>query len=71
MRTAPLLLLHGDADREVPATQSRDLTHALVEAGVEAEFAAVPGAAHVFVGADPTPVVARTAAYFAERLAAG
>jgi len=65
---APMLLLHGDADALVPMANSSGLVDALTAVGVEAEFSAVPGAAHVFDGVDPSPVVARTTAYFAARL---
>ncbi|GAA1828479.1 hypothetical protein GCM10009750_10080 [Agromyces salentinus] len=64
---APMLLLHGDADG-MGMEHSSDLVEALTAAGVEAEFSPVAGADHVFAGVDPAPVVAATAAYFAERL---
>lgn len=66
---APMLLFHGDADGLSPA-HSSTLAAALNAVGVEAEFVSVPGADHVFVGGDPAPVVARTAAFFSERLGA-
>ena len=61
---------HGDSDTEVPSEHSRQLVGRLLAAGREAELMLVPGAGHVFAGADPTPVVARTVAFFANRLGA-
>ncbi len=68
---APMLLLHGDADREVPLEHSEILARALAAAGAEVELVAVPGAGHVFTGIDPSPVVARTVAFLSERLGTG
>ncbi|THG33811.1 alpha/beta hydrolase [Glaciibacter flavus] len=67
---APALYIHGDSDTEVPSEHSRQLVGRLLAAGREAELMLVPGAGHVFAGADPTPVVARTVAFFADRLGA-
>ncbi|MFF2372378.1 alpha/beta hydrolase fold domain-containing protein [Agromyces sp. NPDC058110] len=67
---APMLLLHGDADDTVTTSNSSDLADELVDAGADATFEAVPGAGHVFAGADPSAAVARTAEFFAARLGA-
>lgn len=69
-QAAPMLLLHGDADEQLSMTHSSDLVVALTAAGVAAQFEVVPGAGHVFEGADPAPVVARTAEFFSDRLEA-
>ena len=66
---APMLLFHGDADG-MPMSNSSELVDALVAAGVDARFEAVPGAGHVFAGVDPAPVVARTVAFLVDRLGA-
>jgi carboxymethylenebutenolidase len=63
---APVLLQHGDADRNVPVEQSRLLHRALVAAGKTVELATYPGADHLFdftLGpeARPHPEAARTA----------
>jgi len=42
----PFLLLHGDADPQVPVDQSRRLHAALRDAGVTAELHVLPGAGH-------------------------
>lgn len=42
----PLLLLHGDADRDVPPSQSQEFYRALRDLGREVEFVRYPGAAH-------------------------
>jgi acetyl esterase/lipase len=64
----PFLLIHGEADRVVPFEQSVELQRRLVEAGVRAELVAVPGADHVFLGADPVPLIDQAVAFFAEYL---
>jgi len=47
----PFLLLHGRADRLVPAVQSERLHDALVAAGVSAELHPYDGADHMWLGA--------------------
>lgn len=64
----PFLLVHGDADGLVPFAQSVQLQTALRAAGADAELVAVPGADHVFVGADPLPPITRGAAFLHDRL---
>jgi carboxymethylenebutenolidase len=63
---APVLLQHGEADRNVPVEQSRLLHRALVGAGKTAELATYPAADHLFdftLGpeARPHPEAARQA----------
>lgn len=53
----PLLIVHGDQDRVVPAGQSRELYGRLTAVGAPAELRIVPGADHCFVGADLVPLV--------------
>jgi acetyl esterase/lipase len=66
---APLLLLHGAADVVVSPRQSEELAGALRAAGADVELELVPGADHVFGGVDPLPLVLRSVAFLAERLA--
>jgi acetyl esterase/lipase len=47
----PILLVHGDADDLVPATQSIRLASALRDAGAPVELDLVPGARHMWAGA--------------------
>jgi dipeptidyl aminopeptidase/acylaminoacyl peptidase len=47
----PFLLLHGRADRFVPAVQSERLHDALGAAGTEAELHHYDGADHMWLGA--------------------
>ena len=56
----PFLIVHGDEDRAVPIDQGRRLAAALSAVGATAEFVTVPGAGHVFVGADPRPIIEET-----------
>jgi len=46
--SAPVLLVHGDADSQVPYKQSETFRDKLVEAGVDTELIRLPGIAHVF-----------------------
>lgn len=54
----PILLMHGEDDDLVPATQSVRLAEALRAAGAPVELHLVPGARHRWTGADPAAVVA-------------
>ncbi|GAB3150434.1 alpha/beta hydrolase [Amycolatopsis stemonae] len=54
----PILLMHGEDDDLVPASQSIRLAEALREAGAPVELHLVPGARHRWAGADPAAVVA-------------
>lgn len=55
----PTLLIHGDADTDVPHTQSLQMAEAFKAAGVEHELIVIPGGAHGFDGAGlDNPVVA-------------
>lgn len=52
----PTLFIHGDADRMVPLQQS-ELMHArLQELGVSSELVVIPGADHVWMGADQSTI---------------
>ncbi|MCL2316650.1 MAG: alpha/beta hydrolase, partial [Actinomycetia bacterium] len=66
----PFLLLHGLDDKVVPFDQSDRLHAALIEAGASSTLIGIPGADHVFVGADPLPLMDQTIAWLAEVLAA-
>ncbi len=44
----PTLVVHGEADERCPIGQGEELFTALLEAGVEAEFARYPNASHLF-----------------------
>lgn len=66
----PFLLAHGDSDGLVPATQSQELADALRGVGAEAELVFVPGADHVFLGADPLPLMDDAVAFLRRHLAA-
>ena len=44
--TTPTLILHGDADRDVPPDQGREFFRALKDRGVETQLVLYPGAPH-------------------------
>src|SRR5690606_10892602 len=50
--TAPVLLIHGEADTRVPTEQSERMLAALQQAGRTAQLLRVPGAAHGFTAAE-------------------
>lgn len=52
----PVLSLHGDADRLVPADQTLILQNALERAGVEHETHLIANADHIFNGATPDQI---------------
>jgi dipeptidyl aminopeptidase/acylaminoacyl peptidase len=53
--SAPVLLIHGDADARVPTEQSLLMRDALQRAGREVQLVLVPGAGHGFpINQDPT-----------------
>ena len=64
----PFLLMHGLADNTVPFEQSDRFHAALVEAGATSTLIAIPGADHVFVGADQLPLMDQTVAWLKETL---
>ena len=66
----PFLLLHGRADRLVPAVQSERLHAALAAAGVRAELHLYDGADHMWLGTPDvaTDAVDRTIAFLRDRL---
>jgi len=45
----PLLLLHGDADAEVPAKSAAKLHQRVIDAGEESAFAVLTGVGHQFI----------------------
>ena len=53
----PTMLLHGDADTDVPYHESVDMAAALERAGVEHEFITVKGGGHGFDRAMKDPVI--------------
>ena len=52
-QAAPTLLLHGDADRDVPVQESRNMAAALAGTGIEHVYIEMPGSGHGFDVADP------------------
>jgi acetyl esterase/lipase len=52
-RSAPALIVHGDADTSVPIDQGETMYAALTKAGVPASFIRIKGAEHGFAGAAP------------------
>ncbi|MGY1707368.1 alpha/beta hydrolase fold domain-containing protein [Geodermatophilus sp. SYSU D00697] len=66
----PFLLLHGQADRFVPAVQSERLADALRAAGAGVELSTYPGADHMWLGAPDVArdALARTTAFLRDRL---
>ncbi len=46
------MILHGDADRDVPVQQAYNLEQILLGAGIEYEMHIYEGAGHGFRGAD-------------------
>jgi acetyl esterase/lipase len=55
----PTILLHGDADDDVPYEQSVLMQQALTTAGIEHEFVTLPGAGHGFDWQTDDPQVQR------------
>jgi acetyl esterase/lipase len=49
------LFLHGTSDRIVPISQSKGLYDLLVKSGIDAEYIAIPGAKHGFIGPELPP----------------
>lgn len=52
-KTAPVLLVHGDADRLAPSRQSVEFDALLKKAGVHSELVLLPGVDHSMIGATP------------------
>lgn len=68
--TTPVLLLHGDADRDVPPSQSQEFYRALRDYGAEVEFVRYPGAPHgPHAPAHVRDIMERGLAWFLDRLA--
>src|SRR5262249_33661207 len=65
---APMLLVHGLADRLVPYQQSVSLKEALDKAGTQAALELIPDADHVFEGVDAAPIISRSADFLAGHL---
>ncbi|GHF92072.1 lipase [Kitasatospora xanthocidica] len=63
----PFLIIHGTADQVVPHSQS-ELLADLLRPHTSVELVTVPGADHIFVGADIEPLVARSVAFLADHL---
>jgi acetyl esterase/lipase len=66
----PFHIAHGDADRFVPAAQSRQLAEALRGAGVTVELTEVPGADHMWMNAADPEAIFSSAVGFARRVTA-
>ena len=54
----PTMLLHGDADTDVPFAQSEDMAREFERRGVEHEFIRIPGGPHGFDAKMEDPTVA-------------
>jgi dipeptidyl aminopeptidase/acylaminoacyl peptidase len=51
----PVLFVHGDADEEVPISQSLRLHDRLLDVGADSTLHVVPGADHCFEGYPDVP----------------
>ncbi len=56
----PTLLIHGDADTDVPFSQSEQMAAELERRGVKHELLRLPGRPHAFDGNGEDPLVSRT-----------
>ncbi len=65
----PTLLIHGDADRLVPVSNSHDMYAALQEHGVESKVIIIPGAGHGFRDADAEHAMTALVDWFVQHLA--
>jgi dipeptidyl aminopeptidase/acylaminoacyl peptidase len=65
----PVLLVHGDADMNVPLEQSQLLAAAMRSAGRQAELLVVPGAGHLFTTPEHEIAFPVVDAFLASRLA--
>jgi carboxymethylenebutenolidase len=63
-RLPPVLILHGDADRNVSVEEAHKLERMLEQAGVAYEMKIYPGADHGFRGADHEDALKRTIEFF-------
>lgn len=66
----PFHIAHGDTDRFVPPAQSRQLADALRADDVPVELTEVPGADHMWMGADHPEMIFEAAVNFARRVTA-
>jgi acetyl esterase/lipase len=70
--SAPMLLIHGTADRLIPPSQSTILAEALTAHGVRSQVIPVPGSDHVHVGPNLSynglPLYGRIVAFLREAL---
>ena len=68
----PTLIVHGEEDHRCPIGQGEQLFMALLDAGVETEFARYPGASHLFLRGGPPAhredFLSRTLAWFKDHL---
>src|SRR5688572_33048876 len=67
-RSAPSLIVHGDADTTVPIDQGETMYAALMKAGVPASFMPVRGAGHGFEGADAERAFAALIQWFEQHI---
>ena len=67
-RSAPSLIVHGDADTGVPIVEGETMYEALSKAGVPASFLRIEGAGHGFAGADLERVNAAMVRWFEQHL---
>lgn len=63
-RLPPVLILHGDADRNVPVQEAYQLEQIVQEAGVPYEMHIYAGAGHGFRGDDGADALRRTVEFF-------
>jgi acetyl esterase/lipase len=67
-RSAPSLIVHGDADTQVPIIEGETMHAALMKAGVPTSFIPIRGAGHGFEGADAERAFAALVQWFEQHL---
>jgi carboxymethylenebutenolidase len=68
LRLPPTLVLHGEADRIVPASNARRLQRLLTEAGTPHEVQVYPGEGHVLSGMAQFEAASRVTAFLSQHL---
>ena len=63
-KSIPAILIHGELDKSIPVQNSKDLSHALSEAGISNELHIIPELGHTPTGSKTDPMIEKWLADF-------